>query len=93
MPRVKASDKNATKVEAEVSRDSKNVGVLVSMGPDDRMHFPLGCTWRWNFVLGILMLEVLQESKVICQIKASVVDMVNGPSSTQPIWRSAEYPS
>jgi len=83
------------KEEVIVGRDSKKVGVVVNLCNGDKHHFPLGCRWRWAYVLGRPMFEVLNkdEGMVIFQTDSRHIYSVNGMGSVQPMWRSVEYPA
>lgn len=79
--------------EATVTRDSKKVGIVVNLRHGgSHFHYPLNTTWRWCFVLGVRMLEILEAEVVIAQFNGEEVGTVQGPCSTQPLWRTPEYP-
>ena len=85
--------KSADTPEAIVTRDSKEVGVIVTSTAWQKNHFPIGCTWRWNLVFNELMLEVLKEGEVIYQARVDFVSSVSGQTTTQPMWHTVEYPA
>lgn len=74
-----------------VNRDGKTVGVEVKTH-SGVSQFPFGCTWRWRNILGYTMLEVLDSGTVIYQSPIANIVCVCGPTWTQPVSRTTEYP-
>jgi len=77
---------------AAEERDSKLVGLMVSFLNGTSTHFA-GGKWRWNRVLGELMLEVVVDGVVNFQAPAHTIKCVQGQTYTQGMWRSVEYPA